>query len=86
MTRTKDYDLFVKGNDIHKALRKFEKNFPDTEDFTCFDIDCTIEEIKSYLPVTDKFMADGTINNDWTYYFDIDVQEDGFYLWFIERA
>lgn len=87
MTRIVDVDAQYKTKDIHKNLAKFAKRFPEAADFCEFDVDCTIDEIAKSLPITDKFWADGTVNNDWTYYFDIDFNcGDGMYIWFIERA
>ena len=87
MKRIVDVSAEYKTNDIHKNLARFAKKFPKAADFCEFDTDCTIEEIAKSLPITDKFFADGTVNNDWTYYFDIDFdREDGMYIWFIERA
>lgn len=86
MRRKIEVDYFSRQKDIHKALRAFEKKFPCAKDFTCFDIDMTAEEIRTMLPMTDRDLADGTKNMNWTYYFDIDMdQEDGFYIWYIER-
>lgn len=90
MRRTISIDYFIKGKDIHKALRKFEKKFPFLKDFTCFDIDMSTEEVLASLPMTDRDLGDGTKNHDWTYYFDIDVTDvddgDGFYIWYVERG
>ena len=74
-----------KTKDVHKNLEKFAKRFPEASDFCEFDKDLTIEQIKQGLPVTDKYSSDGTIYNDWSYYFDIDFDQDGMYIWFIER-
>lgn len=87
MRRILEVDAEYKTNNIHKNLARFAKRFPEAAEFCEFDTDCTIEEIARALPITDKFWADGTVNQDWTYYFDIDFDyEDRMYIWFIKRA
>ena len=86
MKRTIDIDKFYRTNDIRKALEKFSKAYPVAAPFSDFDEGCTEPDILSSLPMTDKYWADGKVNNEWTYYFDIDAQEDGYYIWYIERA
>lgn len=86
MERIRDYDAFYKTNNIYTALKRFTKKFPEVAVMTDFDEGHTNEEIISCLPITDMNLADGTRNNDWTYYFNIDSQEEGFYIWYIERA
>ena len=85
MIRTKDYDGFYKTKNIHTALNRFSKKYPCVADFAEFD-EFKEEAIIPSLPITDKYLSDGTINNEWSYYFNIDVQEDGYYIWYIERA
>lgn len=85
MKRTVNVDSIYRTKDISKNLDRFAKKFPEASDYCEFG-DCTIEEVKKSLPITDKYFADGTINNDWTYYFDIDFDQDGMYIWFIKRA
>lgn len=86
MKRVIDVDAIYKTKDVHKNLARFAKKFPEAAEYCEFDADCTIEEIANALPITDKYFADGTVNNEWTYYFDIDFEQDGMYLWFIKRA
>ena len=87
MKRIVNVDAEYKTNNVHKNIARFAKRFPEAAEFCEFDTDCTIEEIAKSLPITDKFLADGTVNNDWTYYFDIDFDcGDGMYIWFIKRA
>ena len=62
------------------------KRFPEAAAYCEFDKDATDEDIKRALPITDKTFADGTYNENWTYYFDIDIDEDEMYMWFIVRA
>ena len=86
MKRTVNVDAIYKTKDIHKNLARFAKKYPAAADYCEFDKECTVEQIIKALPITDKFWADGTINKEWTYYFDIDIDQDGMYIWFIERA
>lgn len=86
MTRVVNVDAIYKSRDIHKNLKKFAKRFPEASAYCEFDKDATLEDIKRSLPITDKFYADGTVYENWTYYFDIDIDEDGMYMWFIKRA
>lgn len=86
MTRTIDVDAMYRTKDVYKNLAKFAKKFPEAKDYCEFDNDRTIEEIAKSLPITDKYFADGTINDEWAYYFDIDFEQDGMYIWFIQRA
>ena len=86
MKRTVDVDSIYKTKDVHANLARFAKKFPEAAAYCEFDEDCTIEQIAKSLPITDKYLADGTVNNEWTYYFDIDLDQDGMYIWFIERA
>lgn len=86
MTRIVDVDAMYRTKDIYKNLARFAKKFPEATEYCEFDEGHTIEEIAKSLPITDKYFADGTVNNDWTYYFDIDFNQDGMYMWFIERA
>lgn len=85
MTRIVDVDAMYKTKDVYKNLERFGKRFPEAKEFCEFDKECTSEEIAKALPITDMYLADGTINKEWTYYFDIDFNQDGMYMWFIER-
>lgn len=86
MTRIVDVDAMYKTKDVYKNLERFAKKFPEAASYCEFDEGYTNEEIAKALPITDKYLADGTINEEWTYYFDIDFNQDGMYMWFIERA
>lgn len=86
MKRTVNVEALYKAKDIHKSLARFAKRFPEAKDYCEFDKDCTVEEIAKSLPITDKYLADGAINNEWTYFFDVDFDQDGFYIWFIQRV
>ena len=86
MKRTVNVDAFYRTNNVHKNLARFAKRFPEAADFCEFDDTCTVEEIAKSLPITDKYWADGTVNEEWTYHFDIDFDQDGMYIWFIGRA
>jgi hypothetical protein len=86
MKRTINVDAMYRTKDVHKNLMRFAKNFPEAKAFCEFDDDCTIEEIAKSLPITDKYWADGTVYEDWTYYFNIDFDQDGMYIYYIERA
>lgn len=86
MERTVNVDATYRTKDVYKNLARFAKKYPAAAEFCEFDEGHTIEEIKKSLPLTDKFFADGTINDEWTYYFDIDFDQDGMYVWFIQRA
>lgn len=85
MKRTVECGAMFKNHNVQKNLAKFVEKVPAATPFCEFNDDCTIDEIVKALPITDKFLADGTVNHDWTYYFDIDADEDGMYVWFIER-
>lgn len=85
MTRTVNVGAMYRTKDVHKNLARFAKKFPEAAEFCEFDNECTIEEIKKSLPLTDKYLADGTVNDEWYYYFDIDFDQDGMYIWFIKR-
>lgn len=88
MERIVNADAMYREKDVYKALKDFAKRFPNAAPFCEFDEGLTNEEIKQGLPITDKFNADGTVNNNWTYYFDIDFDQGGlynFYIWYIER-
>ena len=85
MKRTYEAEAEYATMNVKKNLERFAKRFPKAADFCEFD-EITPEVLKSCLPITDKFLADGTVNNDWTYYFDIDFNcGDGMYIWYIER-
>lgn len=86
MKRTIDVDAMYKSRNVYKNLARFAKKFPEAAEYCEFDEDCTIEQITQALPITDKYLADGTVNNEWTYYFDIDFKQEGMYIWFIQRA
>ena len=86
MKRVVNVDAIYRTKDIHKNLKKFAKRFPEASAYCDFDEDATAEDIIKGFPITDKFNADGTIYENWTYYFDIDIDQDGMYMWFIERA
>lgn len=86
MTRVINVDAIYRTKDIHKNLKKFVKRFPEASAYCEFDKDATLDDIKKSLPITDKYFADGTINENWTYYFDIDIDENEMYMWFIVRA
>lgn len=85
MKRILNVDAMYKTKDVYKNLERFAKRFPEAADFCDFDKDCTIDQIQQSLPLTDKFFADGNVNKDWSYYFDIDFDQDGMYIWFIQR-
>ena len=85
MKRIVNIDSIYKTKDICKNLARFAKKFPEAAEYSEFS-DYTIEQVKNALPITDKYFADGTINNDWSYYFDIDFDQDGMYIWLIKRA
>ena len=86
MTRIVDVDATYMTRNVYKNLARFAKRYPEAAEFCEFDEGHTNEEIAKSLPLTDKYNADGTINEEWTYYFDIDFYQDGMYIWFIERA
>ena len=87
MKRIVNVEAGYKTKDIHRNLERFSDKFPEASAFCAFDKDCTIDDISKSLPITDKFLADGTVNNEWTYYFDIDFDfGDGIYIWFIQRS
>lgn len=86
MERIVNVDAIYRTKDVRKNIAKFIKKHPEAAEYCDFDKNCTSEEIINSLPITDKFFADGTINNEWTYYFDIDIDQDGMYVWFIKRA
>lgn len=87
MKRIVNVDAEYKTKDIHKNIARFAKRFSEAAEFCGFDTDCTIEDIAKSLPITDKFLADGTVNDDWTYYFGIDFNcGDGMYIWCIKRV
>jgi hypothetical protein len=86
MTRIVDVDAMYKTKDVYKNLKRFAKRFPEAAEFCELDEGHTNEEIAKCLPITDKYFADGTINEEWTYYFNIDIEQDGMYMWFIKRA
>lgn len=85
MKRVVNVDAIYKTKDIQKNLVKFAKKFTESAEYCDFDKSCTNEEILKALPITDKYFADGTINTEWTYYLDIDIEQDGMYIWFIKR-
>lgn len=87
MKRIVNVDAEYKTMDIHKNLARFARRFPEAADYCYFDDDCSVEDIAKSLPITDKFYADGTVNNDWSYYLNIDFDCcGGIYIWFIGRA
>lgn len=86
MKRTINVDAMYRTKDVYKNLARFAKRFPEAAEYCEIDEGHTIEEIAKCLPITDKYYADGTINDEWTYYFDIDFDQDGMYMWFIQRA
>lgn len=87
MKRIVNVDAEYKTMNVHKNLERFAKRFPEAAEFCEFDKDCTLEEIQKSLPITDKYLADGTVNNEWTYYLNIDFNcGDKMYIWFIQRA
>ena len=86
MTRVVNVDAIYRTKDIHKNLKKFAKRFPEASAYCEFDEDATAEEIIKGFPITDKYLADGTFNEQWTYYLDIYIDDDGMYMWFIKRA
>lgn len=86
MKRVFNVEAMYRTKDVHKNLARFAKRYPEAADYCEFDRDCTIEQIAQALPITDKYLADGTVNNEWTYYFDIDFDQEGMYIWFIQRA
>ena len=86
MRRIIDVDMMCKTKDIRKNLARFARKFPEAKDFCEFDDDCTVEAVAKALPITDKYWADGTVYEDWTYYFNIDFDQDGMYIYYIERA
>lgn len=86
MKKTIDVDAMYKSRDVYKNLARFAKKFPEVAEYCEVDEDCTIEQITQALPITDKYLADGTVNNEWTYYFDIDFEQEGMYIWFIQRV
>lgn len=86
MERIVNVDAEYKTMNVQKNLERFAQKFPAAAAFCEFD-SYKIEDIRAALPLTDKFLADGTVNNDWTYYFDIDFDcGTGMYVWYIERA
>lgn len=87
MKRIVNVDAEYKTKDIHKNIARFAKRFSEAAEFCEFDTDCTIDDVAKSLPITDKFLADGTINDNWTYYFGIDFNcGDGMYIWCIKRV
>ena len=86
MKRIIDVDAMYRTKDVYKNLARFAKKFPEAADYCGIDEGFTIEQIKRALPLTDKYFADGTVNNEWTYYFDIDFDQEEMYIWFIQRA
>lgn len=86
MKTTISVDAMYKSRDVYKNLARFAKKFPEAAEYCEFNKDCTIEQIAQSLPITDKYFADGTITNEWTYYFDIDFEQEGMYIWFIQRV
>lgn len=86
MKRTINVDTMYKTKNVYKNLARFAKKFPEAANYCEFDEGHTIEEIAKSLPITDKYFADGTINEEWTYYFDIDFDQEGMYMWFIQRT
>lgn len=88
MERIVNADAMYRTKDVYKALKDFAKRFPNAAPFCEFDEGLTNEEIEQRLPITDKYLADGTINKEWTYYFNIDFDQGGLhnlYIWYIER-
>ena len=85
MKRTVNVVAIYKTKDICKNLERFANKYPEVADYCKFG-DLIIEDFKNALPITDKYLADGTVNNDWTYYFDIDFNQEGMYIWFVKRV
>lgn len=85
MKRTTDIDAMYRTQNVKKNLERFATKHPEAAPFCEFD-EYSVEEIAKALPITDKYWADGSVNDDWTYYFDIDFDNDGMYVWFIERT
>lgn len=86
MKRIYEGDKEYKGLDkVNKHLEDFRFKHPKLSKFLEFEI-MSYKELIEIMPITDKYMGDGSINN-WTYYVDVDVDEedDFLYIWGILR-